>query len=618
MALAYVQGPTNEPLLEETIAGRLATVATKSPDRIAILTSTARITYRQLDEQSDAIALSLHGLGLRPSDRVAACLGNLAEYVVVIYACAKLGAILVPLSTAYTETQLVSAINHISASCLVLSTEISMPYKAPKSAREHFGGVIAKESRNIKAPSLKHLLVIDNSLSKSHSEHFPDAIWYYDTLGKHHGQKFKQRTTLDPTDIISIQFTSGTTSAPKAACLTHRGLLNNAFLVGERMKLTQTDVLCCAPPIFHAFALVLGVLGTMAFGCTLLLPSESFSSKAVIDAVIEHSATVLYGVPTMFLAELEEAIQRSVESSSFSSLRTGLIGGSIIPPVLRAKLRDRMNLSGLLNMYGMTEASPITCTTCLDDDIEKHNNTVGSVLPHTELRVVSRSNCHQTLLRGKRGELLIGGYLVMKGYWEDEKRTSEAFVIEADNHSDGSNSTYKAKVWLRTGDEAVIRPDGMIQITGRIKDIIIRGGENIYPSEIENLLLQHELISSIAIVGLPDDHYGEVVSAFVIAHERAVIAQDHDMSAFDLRVKSKSSTSHGVGPSGTVLTEEDIRDKVRATLGRSSTPKFIFWVSQIPLTATGKIEKYKLRDIGQAALKKRSENLELDQGSVQR
>ncbi|KAF3314358.1 hypothetical protein TWF173_004961 [Orbilia oligospora] len=616
MAPAYVQGSTDvrsqtldEPLVEETIANRLAAVVAKYPDRVAVLSNQGKLTYRQIDEQSDAVAITFRDLGFRPADRVAVCLGNLAEYVVVIHACAKLGAIVVPMSTAYTEVQLVSAINHITASCLVLSTDISLPYKDPKSAHELFGGIIPKESRNSKVPSLRHLLVIDNSPSKCHREAFSEAVWFDDVLDHNCGKKFQQKAKLTPSDVINIQFTSGTTSSPKAACLTHKSLLNNAIVTGNRLNLTELDVLCCAPPIYHAFAMSLGVLSTMAFGCTLLLPSESFSPKAVVDSIINHQATVIYGVPTMFLAELEEAAQRGLGSSSFSSLRTGLIAGSIVPPVLRARLKEKMNLSGLLNMYGMTELSPSVSTTCFNDEIERHHNTVGTTLPHTEIRIVSRDNYHRTLQRGERGELLIGGYLLMKGYWEDEKRTSEALIIETDMHPDGSGSFQGSKTWLRTGDEAVIRPDSMLQITGRIKDIIIRGGENIYPSEIENFLLQHDLINSVAVVGLPDDRYGEIVSAFVIPHENALISQCHDISSFDLRARSEPLAGVNNGPTGTILTGEDIRCMVRGTLGRSSAPKYIFWVSKIPLTATGKTEKYKLREIGEMELRRRAESV---------
>ncbi|KAK6504592.1 hypothetical protein TWF481_006531 [Arthrobotrys musiformis] len=616
MAPAYVQGPIDVPLVEETIANRLATVVAKYPDRVAVLSSKGKLTYSQIDLQSDAIAISLRDSGLRPSDRVAICIGNLAEYVVLIHACAKLGAVVVPMSTAYTEVQLVSAINHITASCLVLSTDISLPYKSPKSAHELFGGIIPKENRRNKVPSVKQLLVIDNSPSRCYRGAFPDALWFDDVLNEKSGQKFQPQTKLTPSDIINIQFTSGTTSSPKAACLTHKGLLNNAIITGNRLNLTELDVLCCVPPIYHAFALSLGVLSTMAFGCTLLLPSESFNPKAVVDSIIDHQATVIYGVPTMFLAELEEAAQRGLGSSSFSSLRTGLIAGSIVPPVLRAKLKERMNLSGLLNMYGMTELSPSVSTTCFDDDVEKHHNTVGTVLPHTEIRIVSRDDCHQTLRKGERGELLIGGYLLMKGYWEDEKRTLEALVMETGAHRGGLCPSQGPKTWLRTGDEAVIRSDGRLQITGRIKDIIIRGGENIYPSEIENLLLQHDLINGVAVVGLPDDRYGEIIAAFIIPHENALVSQHHDTSAFDLRTGSNPLPCVDSRATGTILTGEDIRCMVRSTLGKSSAPKYIFWTSKIPLTATGKTEKYKLREIGEIELRKRAEDPAVGQQAV--
>ncbi|KAF3180340.1 hypothetical protein TWF788_006853 [Orbilia oligospora] len=268
-----------------------------------------------------------------------------------------------------------------------------------------------------------------------------------------------------------------------------------------------------------------------------------------------------------------------------------------------------MNLSGLLNMYGMTELSPSVSTTCLDDEIEKHHKTVGTALPHTEIRIVSRDNYHQTLQRGERGEILVGGYLLMKGYWKDEQRTSEALIIETEIHPDRSGSFQGSKTWLRTGDEAVIRPDGRLQITGRIKDIIIRGGENIYPSEIENLLLQHDLINSVAAVGLQDDRYGEIVSAFVVPHGNTLISQCRDISSFDLRARSEPLAGVDNGPTGSILTGEDIRCMVRGTLGRSSAPKYIFWVSKIPLTATGKIEKYKLREIGEMEIRRRAENV---------
>ncbi|KAF3920678.1 S-dihydroxybenzoyltransferase [Orbilia brochopaga] len=435
MELAHVRGSTSEPLLEDTIGRRLAAVAAKHPGRAAVQTDRANLTYEQLDEQSNALATSLRSLGLHPFDRLAVCLGNLVEYLVVIYACAKLGVILVPLNPAYTELQMIAALNHISAGCVILSTEIALPYKAPKLVKVHFRAVIEKESRSKSTPSLNHVLLINNSTTKSDREavNVPDVLWYHDVLDKHHGQ------------------------------------------------------------------------------------------------------------------------------------------------------RD-----------------------------ETHYHTVGSVLPHTEIKIVSRDN--KTVLRGERGELLISGYPMMKEYWRDEQKTADVFISEPEIPSyervSGQTPVYepslalKPKTWLRTGDEAIMQPNGAIMITGRIKDIIIRGGENIYPSEVESLLLQHALVSNVAVVGLPDDYYGEVVSAFIVVQKHAVVLQRQGSLTVDLREKAEKriDTHQAPAQDEKVLTAEDICDWVLTRLSKNCTPKFVFWVSKMPLTASGKIEKYKLRDMGQKSL----------------
>ncbi|KAF3317186.1 hypothetical protein TWF173_000433 [Orbilia oligospora] len=603
MELAHVRGHKKLPLLENTVSQQLSTVATKFPDRIAVQTDKSRLTYKQLDQQSDVLASSLSRLGLQPSERVAACLGNLIEYVVVVYACAKIGAILAPLNPAYTDLQMVAALNHISASCVVLSVELSLPYKAPRLTKLHFQTLVSEERRLESIPSLKHILMVNNSLAKCEREAFPGAHWYHELFNndEHQGIIFQQSAALRPTDVINIQFTSGTTSSPKAACLTHINILNNASLVGNSMQPTELDVICCAPPLFHCFGIVLGLLAAMVHGSTLLLPSESFNPKAVLDAVLKYKATALYGVPTMFIAELDELPKRSAKQNLFSNLRTGLIGGSIIAPALRQRLQKELGLSNLLNIYGMTESSPVVCMTRLDDSDETHHQTVGSVLPHTEIKIVSRDNHQRVLKKGKRGELLISGYPLMKEYWNDEQKTADALITES-----GSDLTHKQKVWLRTGDEAVIRRNGTIEITGRIKDIIIRGGENIYPAEIENLLLiQRDLLSSVAVVGLPDDYYGEVISAFVMVQESVTIPQGQDKLSIDLREKpgGQAPTTHNIiSAQGTIITSEDIRNWVRTRLSGKCIPKYVFWVSQMPLTASGKVEKYILREIGQRSL----------------
>ncbi|KAK6525277.1 hypothetical protein TWF694_005423 [Orbilia ellipsospora] len=441
-------------------------------------------------------------------------------------------------------------------------------------------------------------MLVNNSgkPNEKETEPFPNALWYHEALGQYIGQTFDQPLTLKPTDIINIQFTSGTTSAPKAACLTHINILNNAYFVGQNLGLTEEDKICCAPPLFHCFGIVLGVLAALTHGCTIILPSESFSPKAVLEALASYDATALYGVPTMFLAALDEVSKSGVSRRTFSKLRTGLIGGSIISPSLRQKIHLDLNLPSLLNIYGMTESSPVCCMTRLTDDNGTHSYTVGSVMPHTELRVVSHEDPSQIIPKGARGELLISGYLVMKGYWEDEQKTSEAFVIESTPKLNGSNGP---KIWLRTGDEALMQVDGTIKITGRIKDTIIRAGENIYPSEIENALLQRHSMGSIAVVGLSDEYYGEAVAAFIVPHLQSTILETDDDLTFDFRESSgrlDRQNQDTLPPR--YITSKLVREWVRESLSKNCIPKYIFWLSQLPLTASGKIEKYKLREMG--------------------
>ncbi|KAK6533651.1 hypothetical protein TWF694_002585 [Orbilia ellipsospora] len=538
-------------------------------------------------------------LGLRPHDRVAVCLGNTVEHVIIFYACAKLGVALVPLNPAYTETQIFGALNHISASCIILSTEISQPYKSPSPTKERLPILLSQSGRSQweGLPSLNNIILVNNSAKEYEIEDNTGIVWYHEVLARNLKQKFHQNKQLNPTDVINIQFTSGTTSTPKAACLTHTNILNNAHLVGNSMNLCQSDIICCAPPIFHCFGIVLGVLAAMTHGCTILFPSESFNPTAVLDAVSKHKATALYGVPTMFLAEVEGISQRSLDPGLFSSLRTGLIGGSIIAPTLRRRLRTCLNLSNLLNIYGMTESSPVCCMTRLTDDQETHHLTVGSVLPHTQIKIVSPDNPQRTLTKGERGELLISGFLVMKGYWKDPVKTAEALIQEHEQDSDDTNKS--SKMWLRTGDEAVMQPSGAIQITGRIKDTIIRGGENIYPSEIENILLQHDLVKSVAVVGLPDSRYGEVVGAFIVPKEGVFVSHacDAALDNFDNVLDKYPALGPMTLDGG--FSGEDLRNWVKERLSKNCTPKFVFWISQMPLTASGKIEKYKLKEMGQ-------------------
>ncbi|OKL58492.1 hypothetical protein UA08_06361 [Talaromyces atroroseus] len=544
--LAYLSGPKEPALLEQTIGQKFAETVSSFQDRTAIKDAFAHLSYRELDQQSDALALGLLDLGIAQGDRVAISLGNSIANAVISYGCFKIGAIVTPLNPAYTPAQVISALDHVSAKCFVLSTEIMLPYKQPKSAAPLLSAVL----QGIERSGFVSLLV-DNSTNEAHKSEFKATAEYEMLLSSNQGRKLPVQDQLKHCDIASIQFTSGTTSTPKAACLTHRNVLNNGVLVGLGMELTESDI--------------------------------AFNVGAVVRSIKDDQPTVLHGVPTMFLAELELIEKYSINPDEIKHLRTGVIGGSPIPASLRLALHEKLNLSNLTNCYGLTESSPIICQTASTDTLEAKLNTVGRMLPHTSARIVARDDPTRTLKRGEKGELLISGYAVMKGYWKDEKRTSESFIVQ--EKEDGLK-----QIWLRTGDEALFRPDGYIQITGRIKDIIIRGGENIYPHEIENVLIQHPMVSNASVVGLPDGKYGEIIAAFVIVKTGIHTVEN-------LEKEENRELKH------TTLSQRDIQLWVQDRLPKMLVPRFVFWQERMPLTSSGKIEKYKLRQLGIRLLK---------------
>ncbi|PVH71984.1 acetyl-CoA synthetase-like protein [Cadophora sp. DSE1049] len=581
--LAILSGPREPILLEETISEKFAAICGEFPGRTAVKTPSSELSYLELKRESDALALGLIELGIENGDRVAISLGNCVPYAVISYACFKIGAIVVPLNPAYTAEQVIAALRHIEAACFVLSTEITLPYKEPKSTASLLDAVAGEGKCG---SSTRKVLLVDNSAGRADKSSFSFTEEYDNLVARNLNRTLPPQVDLKNSDLATIQFTSGTTSSPKAACLNHRNVLNNAFLVGRGMQLTEQDIICCPPPLYHCFGLVLGLLSAMAYGACVVLPSEAFDARAVLRSIEQDKPTALYGVPTMFLAELELLSQGFLKSQNFSHLRTGVIGGSPIPAALRKTLHEKLNLSDLANCYGLTESSPIICMTLPSDKLNQKLNTVGQMLPHTSLKIAARDDPAKTLRRGEKGELLISGYCVMKGYWEDEKRTSEALVVESRKGDE--------KVWLRSGDEAMVDEDGYIRITGRIKDIIIRGGENIYPPEIENVLLQHPLVGNASVVGLPDERYGEVIGAFIVAKEG---------------VKSEGSRVNGTNDAHErepamsdtpplSLSKEDVQQWVRERLSKMMVPKHVFWVEKMPLTASGKIEKYKLRQLG--------------------
>jgi TBC1 domain family member 8/9 len=391
---------------------------------------------------------------------------------------------------------------------LIISTETNLPFKQPRSnipiLEKLIPNLAGPELESPTVPNLKHQILVENSSGRVDSASLRSATRFLDLLNSPSANALPPQN-LSNHDIVNIQFTSGTTSTPKAACLSHRSILNNGHQIGSRMLLTPHDVVCCPPPLFHCFGCILGYMATATHGSAIVFPSEAFDPKASLLAVQEEKATALYGVPTMFLAELELLSNGTVKYEGFEHLRTGIAAGSSIPAEIMRKLHKTLNLTELTICYGMTETSPVSCMTTTDDPMDKRINSVGRLMPHVEAKIVDPSDSERILAIGQRGELAVSGYLVMKEYWGHPEKTAE--VLKTDE---------EGNMWMHTGDEAAMDEDGYVSITGRIKDLIIRGGENIHPLEIENCLFAHPAVKEVSVVGLPDEKYGEVVAAFVV------------------------------------------------------------------------------------------------------
>jgi acyl-CoA synthetase (AMP-forming)/AMP-acid ligase II len=554
---ARAQGPLYPPLLEDTVGDHLAKIVSANGDRPAVISRPqGRLTYSQLDADSNVLAHGLQSLGVKKGDRVAVSLGNNLEFATVTYALFKLGAVLVPLNPSFGATQVISALNHLTASHLIIGTETNLPFKPPRSNVPILDTIIS-DSASSKlesevAPSLKHVILVDNSAGRVDPSHFKATTNWTSIARDTDTSKPTPSGVLSNHDIVNIQFTSGTTSAPKAACLSHRSILNNGEQIGSRMLLTPEDIVCCPPPLFHCFGCILGYMATATHGSAIVFPAEAFDPLASLKAVQEEKCTALYGVPTMFLAQLELIANKTVPYEGFQFLRTGIAAGSSVPAELMKKLHKILNLTELTICYGMTETSPVSAMTTTDDPIDKRINSVGRLMPHVEAKVVDPFDHSKILGIGERGELAVHGYLVMKEYWGQPEKTAEVMIPDE-----------TGKVFMHTGDEASIDEEGYVSITGRIKDLIIRGGENIHPLEVESCLLGHPHVREVSVVGLPDEKYGESVAAFVIPRAE--------------------------------LSEEDVRKWVSERLSNHLVPKHVFFVDEYPKTASGKIQKFILR-----------------------
>ena len=526
---SYTAGPTDAPLIEETIDANFRATVTAHPDREALVVrhQGVRWSYTELDAEIDRLARALLASGLAVGDRVALWAPNRYEWVLAQYATARIGVIMVCINPAYRTHELEFALNQ-SGSVMLLA--------APEFKTSNYRQMWADVAEQ--CPEIREAIFFD------------DPTWdaLLERAEKVTSDEVKERSeSLVNTDPINIQYTSGTTGLPKGATLTHRNILNNGYFVGEGCGYTEHDRVCIPVPFYHCFGMVMGNLGCTSHGSTMVIPNDAFEPVSVLEAVQDEKCTSLYGVPTMFIAELGVP---EFESYDLSSLRTGIMAGSPCPVEVMKQVIERMNMDEVTIAYGMTETSPVSTQTGADDSIDQRVGSVGRVHPHVEIRVADPET-GETVARGESGEFQTRGYSVMEGYWNEEEKTAQAIDAEG---------------WMHTGDLAVMDVDGYVNITGRIKDLIIRGGENISPREIEEFLYGHPDIIDVQVVGVPDEKFGEEVCAFIQARDGASVDTDA------------------------------VREFCQGKIAHYKVPRYVLSIEDFPMTVTGKIQKYLLRD----------------------
>ncbi|ERS83676.1 AMP-binding protein [Marinobacter sp. EVN1] len=547
---SYTSGIAEKPLLGMTIGDMLDRTAQQFPDNEALvcLHQDIRWTYKEFVDKVNEAARAFMAIGVKRGDRVGIWSPNRYEWTVTQFATAKVGAILVNINPAYGVHELKYAMNLAGISVLVTADSFKtsnyreMIYElAPELKRSAPG--------KLKADNVPDLRAVINVHPDNH-----EGMWtWQDFLGfagdVSEADLAKRQDELQFDDPINIQFTSGTTGNPKGATLTHHNILNNGYFVGESQRLTENDRLVIPVPLYHCFGMVMGNLGCITHGTAMIYPSEGFDPKTVLQAVHQEKATALYGVPTMFIAELADP---EFDSYDLSTLRTGIMAGSICPAEVMKKVNGKMNMKEVQIAYGMTETSPVSTQTSSLDPFEKQVTTVGRTQPHLETKIVDPGTGN-VMPRGEIGELCTRGYSVMLKYWNNEEKTREA-IDDAG--------------WMHTGDLATMDEDGYIQIVGRIKDMVIRGGENIYPKEIEEFLYTHPSIEEVQVTGIPDEKYGEELIAWV-----------------KLR------------PDADPVTAEDLQAFCKGKIAHFKIPKNYKFVDAFPMTVTGKIQKFKMREI---------------------
>ncbi|MBV9047376.1 MAG: AMP-binding protein [Solirubrobacterales bacterium] len=527
MALSYASGLCEQPLLGETIGANLERTVAQFGDREALVSrhQSLRYTYADFNREVDRVARSLLAVGLQKGDRLGIWSPNCAEWAIVQYATAKVGVVLVNINPAYRTSELAYALRQSGCRMLI----------AARSFKTSDYVAMVDELRG-ELPDLERVTFLDA----------PDWTELLDGCISIEPEELRRRSaSLEFDDPINIQYTSGTTGAPKGATLTHHNILNNGYFVGEFCRYTENDRVCIPVPYYHCFGMVMGNLACTSHGACMVVPAPAFDAAAVLETVTDERCTSLYGVPTMFIAELDHP---EFDSYDLSSLRTGIMAGSACPESVMRSVIERMHMNEVGICYGMTETSPVSTQTAPDDDLDRRVGTVGRVHPHLEIKIIDERG--HTVERNAPGELCTRGYSVMLGYWDDRERTAE--VIDAAR-------------WMHTGDLATMDDEGYIAIVGRSKDMLIRG-ENVYPREVEEFLYTHEAISDVAVVGVPDESYGEEIAAFVIIRE------------------------------GATVTEDEVREHCEGKIAHYKIPRYVRFVDEFPMTVTGKIQKFKLRD----------------------
>jgi fatty-acyl-CoA synthase len=527
---SYASGTSDVPLLGDTIGDNLDRTVAARPDGEAMVevATGRRWTYRQLREDVDAVALGLVAAGVAKGDRVGIWAPNQAEWTLVQYGTAKIGAVLVNINPAYRTHELEYVLNQAGISVLVAASRFKT---------SDYAGMIEEVRPNCAA--LRQVVLIGSPEW--------DQLVATGRAGDP-AELARLQAGLSPDDPINIQYTSGTTGFPKGATLSHHNILNNGYFVGRGCNYTPEDRVCIPVPFYHCFGMVMGNLGCTTHGATMVIPAQGFDPKATMAAVAQERCTSLYGVPTMFIAELNDP---DFESYDLSTLRTGIMAGSPCPVEVMKQVVDRMGMTEVTICYGMTETSPVSTQTGADDELERRVSTVGKVHPHVESKIVDPET-GLTLPRGEPGELCTRGYSVMLGYWNEPEKTAEAID--------------RAR-WMHTGDLGVMDEDGYLNITGRIKDMVIRGGENVYPREIEEFLYTHPDILDAQVIGVPDVKYGEELCAWVTLR-----------------------------PGAAELTAEAVREFATGKLAHYKIPRYVVVVEEFPMTVTGKVRKVEMRE----------------------